>query len=85
MITTVDRLAEEAMQLSFAERADLVERILRSLEPPGEVLNSQEWGAAWKPELERRIQAYERGETHALERSEAMAAIRESFRQRRQP
>jgi putative addiction module component (TIGR02574 family) len=84
MSTIVDRLAEQVMQLSFAERADLAERILRSLEPPGEELTSEEWGAAWKPELERRIQAYERGESEALERNEAMATIREAFRQRRQ-
>jgi putative addiction module component (TIGR02574 family) len=84
MSTIVDRLAEQVMQLSFAERADLAGRILRSLEPPGEELTSEEWGAAWKPELERRIQAYERGESEALERNEAMATIREAFRQRRQ-
>lgn len=85
MSTTVDELTQQAMQLSFDERAELADRLFRSLEPPGDEVSTDEWAAAWLPELKRRVQAYERGESVALERVEAMAAIRESFRQRRQP
>jgi putative addiction module component (TIGR02574 family) len=85
MTAIVDQLAEQVMQLSFAERAELADRILRSLEPPGDELTADAWSAAWQPELERRIQAYERGETQAMERLEAMAAIRQSFRQKQRP
>ena len=58
MTVSVDQLAEQAMQLSFEERAELADRLFRSLEPPGDEVSADEWAAAWVPEFERRIRAY---------------------------
>jgi putative addiction module component (TIGR02574 family) len=59
--TTIDELTQQAMQLSFEERAELADRLFRRLEPPGDDVSTEEWAAAWLPELERRVQAHERG------------------------
>ena len=81
-MNTVDELAEKALQLSFDEREDLAQRLIRSLEPPGAEVERDEWAASWHPELDRRILAHQHGQTRALERVEAVDAMREALRQR---
>lgn len=48
MSTTVQTLIAEALALSLEDRADLVERLLASLEPP--ILST-----SWQAEVDRRI------------------------------
>jgi putative addiction module component (TIGR02574 family) len=81
-MSTVDELAEKALQLSFDEREDLAQRLIRSLEPPGAELQREEWAASWHSELDRRVLAYQRGQTRAVSRTEAVDAMREALRQR---
>ena len=51
------RLLEEALALPINERADLVERLLSSLDP-----SEQKIEKLWAAEVEERIDAFERGE-----------------------
>jgi putative addiction module component (TIGR02574 family) len=69
-MTTLERIEAEALALSTAERSRLVERLLASLEEDDEV------AAAWVLEVERRIDALERGEVTALPVDEVIAAAR---------
>ena len=69
-MTTLERIQAEALALSTAERSRLVERLLASLDEDDEVV------AAWALEVERRIDALERGELSALPVEEVIAAAR---------
>lgn len=57
MPETADALLEKALVLSSKERAELVEKLLASLDQPDAAVDS-----LWASEAEDRIQAYEAGE-----------------------
>ena len=65
-------LGKEARKLSPAERIQLVDEILSSLEQANPSLD-----ASWAAEVEDRIAAYRRGEIKPLELSEVLS--KESF------
>ena len=74
MSTTVEALEAEAMQLSAAERARLVERLIASLDTDPEV---QE---AWAAEVERRNAQIESGAASLIPGPEALAKLKAEFR-----
>jgi putative addiction module component (TIGR02574 family) len=53
----VDEVAERALSLPVEDRADLVDRLLRSLEHPGEIFSEAEATAAWTQVIESRSDA----------------------------
>jgi hypothetical protein len=65
---TIER---EALTLTIAERAVLVDRLLRTLD-----LEDPQRMERWGQEADRRLEAYERGEMGATEGSSAVVAIR---------
>lgn len=81
-MSTVESLLDQALQLSPDDRADLAHRLLKSLGPEDEVLSDEQWIAAWAPELERRVRAYERGETGATDWRESLERVRSSLAER---
>jgi putative addiction module component (TIGR02574 family) len=68
----VVELAERGKALAPEDRSRLVDLLLASLheDPLGEV------EAAWDQEVERRLEAYDRGEIQALDGEEVLAAAR---------
>ncbi len=68
----VKRLTEEIRKLSPDEQAELMEilQVLNAGEPDSGIEK------AWADEAERRIDAYERGETTAVPLEEVMARLR---------
>jgi putative addiction module component (TIGR02574 family) len=62
MIEANEELAAAALALPPAARAELAERLLRSLDAPQQV----EIDAAWADEAERRITQLDRGEVKLL-------------------
>ena len=68
----VKRLSEEIRKLTPEEQADLMDEllVLTYREPDPEIEK------AWAEEAERRLAAYERGETTALPLEEVMAQLR---------
>jgi len=58
----VDEILERALQLSSKERGKIVEILIRSLDPPGEDISAEEWEKAWSAEIQRRLDAIDRGE-----------------------
>lgn len=74
MPATVEDLEEEALQLTAAERAHLVERLIASLDLDPAVED------AWAAEVERRHAAVERGEVAMLPGPEALARLKAAFK-----
>lgn len=68
-------VVESAMKLSVAERRAIAERLLESVDLPPNAYDSPE---ALRAELQRRIEAYDRGEMKGYTREEAMAKIRKA-------
>lgn len=61
MTTTAEALSAQVAQLPPAERMEVVERILDSLDQPDAALD-----ALWTKEADDRLGAYRRGEIKAL-------------------
>lgn len=70
MNTSIEELEAAALQLAPAERAQLAERLLSSLDGDDEILME------WVAEAELRADAYERGEMEALPFEEVLAKAR---------
>ncbi len=68
MARTAEALSAQAVQLTPAERMEVVERILDSLDQPDTTLDS-----LWAKEADDRLAAYRRGEIKALALSEVIA------------
>ncbi len=67
-ITTAEALSAQAAQLPPAERMEVVERILDSLDQPDATLD-----ALWAKEADDRLTAYRRGEIKAVALSDVIA------------
>jgi putative addiction module component (TIGR02574 family) len=74
MSSTVEALEAEALQLSAAERARLVERLIASLDIDPEVEE------AWAAEVERRNAEIESGAVALISGPEALAKLKTEFR-----
>ena len=68
MTRTAEALSAQAVQLTPAERMEVVERILDSLDQPDTTFDS-----LWAKEADDRLAAYRRGEIKALALSEVIA------------
>ncbi len=68
MTRTAGALSAQAVQLTPAERMEVVERILDSLDQPDTTLDS-----LWAKEADDRLASYRRGEIKALALSEVIA------------
>lgn len=80
MMETVEDILNRARGLSPRDRLQIVRDLLLTLESDGEPLSQGDWNAAWLPELEARLAAYERGETEASDWQVVMARLRHSAR-----
>ncbi len=74
MPSTVEALEAEALQLSAAERARLVERLIASLDIDPAVEE------AWAAEVERRNAEIESGAVPLISGREALAKLKAEFR-----
>lgn len=77
MTQSVSKLAEQANQLTPNERVELVETILTHLTEP-----DPEWAVAWMAEIEKRMDAIERGEEKTVPSEEVFARLRDKYRAR---
>ena len=74
MSSTVEALEAEALQLSAAERARLIERLIASIDADPEVED------AWAAEVERRSAEIESGAVSLIPGPEALAKLKTEFR-----
>ena len=75
-----DEIAQQALNLPLEDRAYIADVIEQSLSAAG--FASSEIAAAWSAEIERRAQAYERGEMPAQDWRAVIARLRESHSRR---
>ena len=68
MTTTAELLSAQAVKLPPAERMEVVERILDSLDQPDATLE-----VMWAKEADDRLAAYRRGEIKAMTLSDVIA------------
>ncbi len=61
-----------ALSLPEADRADIADRLLLSLDAS----DQREIDALWAQEAERRIESYDRGEIEAISGEEVFAAVK---------
>jgi putative addiction module component (TIGR02574 family) len=75
MSGVAEKLLSEAMKLSAEDREILAEQLLLSIDGS----TRTQVDAAWADEVERRLDALDRGETKAIPLDEAMNQIRQSL------
>lgn len=73
-MTTRDQIAQQALKLSPEDREYIADLLERSL--PAEELWSEEIANDWSREIDRRIGAYDRGETTAIDFDIALENMR---------
>ena len=78
---TRDELVQQVLSLPVDDRAFVADVLEGSL--PEEALADDEITAAWTREIERRVQAYDRGETTAVDFDAAMHEVRRALEARR--
>lgn len=76
-----DEIAQQALALPPEDRAYVADRLEGSL--PDNGIPDAEIAAAWTREIERRVQAYDRGETTAVDFDAAMQEVRQALESRR--
>ncbi len=72
MQKSASEIAQLGKQLPREERERLVDELLASLNEPA----AAELDAAWAPEIERRLSAYDQGEVQSLSAEEVFARAR---------
>jgi putative addiction module component (TIGR02574 family) len=75
-----EEIAREALNLSPEDRAYVADVLERSLDT-GDV--PEEIASAWSKEIDRRIAAYDRGETQAVDFETSLAQVREALAKHR--
>jgi len=75
---TETELLEHVLELSATQRAAIAQRLLESLEPQDADPDAER---AWADEIERRVAAYDRGETASVDAGEAIDRIRQELRE----
>ncbi|OGT31871.1 MAG: hypothetical protein A2W28_03570 [Gammaproteobacteria bacterium RBG_16_51_14] len=65
MTNKANSVLNQALELTAAERADVVEKLLVSLDNPDPAMD-----AIWAKEADARVEAYERGELEAVSAEE---------------
>ena len=76
-----DEVLQQALALDPVDRAILADELERSLPPSA--FESEEIAKAWSGEIDRRISAYDRGETSSVEFDSALDHIRQALMVRR--
>ena len=72
IMTQPERILRAALSLPEADRADIADRLLLSLD----AADQREVDALWAQEAESRIEAYESGEFEAIPGDEVLAGVR---------
>lgn len=80
-MTLRDQIAEQALALPPEDRAFLADLLEESLATEG--FATPELASEWVAEVKRRVAAYDRGESEALDLKTAMQSMREKLHERR--
>jgi len=71
MATNTQKVLKNALELPTLERANLVDRLLSSLDQPNEQIDN-----LWRREVEDRVKAYKTGKIKSVSLKEALSKYR---------
>ena len=71
MATNTQKVLKNALELPTLERANLVDRLLSSLDQPNEKIDN-----LWRKEVEDRVKAYKAGKIKSVSLKEALSKYR---------
>ncbi len=74
---TRDVILQQALALNAADRAYVVDQLEQSL--PQEAFTDHDIAEAWSQEIDRRISAFDRGETQAIGFEAALEQVRQAL------
>jgi putative addiction module component (TIGR02574 family) len=77
---TIEQLEQQLLELPADERARLAKRLIESLDPESGDIDEAAIEHAWKVEIERRIEAMDRGEVEMIPAEAAIARIENASR-----
>lgn len=80
-MTLRDQIAEQALSLPPEDRAFLADLLEESLRTEG--FATPELASEWMAEVKRRVAAYDRGESEALDLKTAVQSMRDELQSRR--
>ncbi|MCC7425246.1 MAG: addiction module protein [Planctomycetaceae bacterium] len=80
-MTNREQVLERALNLSSEDRRFLIGRLQKSLDESNH--STDEVRAAWSNEVDRRLDAYDRGEVPAVDAEIAMREMRRQLEERR--
>lgn len=73
MMRTKEALLKELMMLNPKDKADIIEKVLKSLDEPDDKID-----ALWKEESEKRIDAYEKGDVPSVSVNETFSKYKKN-------
>lgn len=79
MPNTLDELESAALQLEPSARAELIRRLVRTLEPESVEATEEEWLEYWLSEAQRRDEEIEAGVEAALDGPTAMKRLKARY------
>jgi len=83
-MAALESVLEQALRLSEEDRSELVERLLRSLEPDdGEELTPEAWEAAWSAEIQRRLREVREGAVELVDGDEVLGEALQDLKSKR--
>jgi len=83
-MAALESVLEQALRLSEEDRSELVERLLRSLEPDdGEELMPEAWEAAWSAEIQRRLREVREGAVELVDGDEVLGEALQDLKSKR--
>jgi putative addiction module component (TIGR02574 family) len=78
-----EELKQRALELSAAERAELAQFLIESVDPVTENYDPVEIERAWLAEVKRRAAEVDRGEVQPIPGDEALTSVRQKLASRR--
>ena len=80
MARSIDDIEKELMALPEQDRSRIALDLLRSLDKDDESLSREEWDAAWREEIQRRVKDVHEGQVELVDAEEALAELRAKYK-----
>jgi putative addiction module component (TIGR02574 family) len=79
MTAAAQKLKKQVLALPNKDRAQLAGLLIKSLDVPGEKVNSKEWDQAWGVELKKRLNDVRTGKVKTVPAHEVMAELKAKY------
>ncbi|MDZ7661049.1 addiction module protein [Thiohalophilus sp.] len=80
MARSINDLEKEVFALPREDRARIALDLIRSLDKDDEPISREEWEAAWREEIQQRVQDVHEGRVELVDAEEALAELRAKYK-----